>query len=354
MKFIISILSFFIAFHLSAQPKISFDKTQHDFGKVKEADGTVSYNFTFKNTGTSPLIIQDVKTTCGCTTPEWTRQPISPGNTGSIKVTYDVKGRPGVIDRSITVHNNSVSSPVTLNIVGEVISVEKRQTETFRFPVGTIRLDNMHVAFNRIYTYDKPSHMVTAYNPNQDAVKITFTNLPAHIKTEVNPAIIRKGEKAVIKITYDAAKKKGWGYETDHISLILNDNMTKEYKLTVTATIEEDFSRWTNTQLQNAPVASIDQQIINAGKIKRGEKKTYHLKLTNNGKSKLLIRKVESASPMLTADITNEINAGESANLTVTYDSSNQNGEQSKAVTITTNDPKNTQIILRVKANVTD
>ena len=87
MKLYLSVLLFFIAFSLSAQPKITFDKEQHDFGKVNEGDGAVSYDFTFKNTGTAPLIIQDVKTTCGCTTPEWTKQPIRPGATGFIKVT---------------------------------------------------------------------------------------------------------------------------------------------------------------------------------------------------------------------------------------------------------------------------
>ncbi len=354
MKLNLSIFLLFVAMSLSAQPKIVFDKAQHDFGKVNEGDGTVSYDFAFKNTGSAPLIIQDVKTTCGCTTPEWTKQPIRPGNTGFIKVSYEAKGRPGAIDKTITVYSNSTSSPTSLRIIGEVIPVERHPTEAFRYPAGTIRLDDMHVSFSRVYSYEKPSLTVTAYNPGPDAVKISFVDLPSYIKVDVTPTTIKKEEKASIKVTYDAAKRNDWGFVTDQISMILNDNKAKDYKLTLTATIEEDFSRWTAAQLQNAPVISIDKQAIEAGKIKKGEKKEYKLKITNNGKSKLLIRKVESGSPLVTVNAPKEISVGASADMTVTYDTTRQSGEQNKTVTIITNDPKNAQVILRLKADVTE
>ena len=353
MKLNLSVLLLFVVFSISAQPKIVFDKLQHDFGKVNEGDGAASYDFAFKNTGTTPLIIQDVKTTCGCTTPEWTKQPIRSGESGFIRVSYDVKGRPGVIDKTITVHSNGSSAPVSLRIIGEVIPVERHPSEAFRHTVGSIRLDEMHVAFNRVYSYEKPSLVVTAYNPGPDAVRISFINLPAHIKTEVTPATIKSGEKASIKVTYDAALKNEWGFVSDRISMILNNNKEQEHKLTVTATVEEDFSRWTAAQLQNAPAISIDRQIIEVGKIKKGEKKTCQVKLTNNGKSKLLIRRLEPSSS-LTADAPKEINAGDSANLTITYDSAGQSGTQNKAIEVITNDPKNAKIILRIKAEVTE
>ena len=354
MKSKLSILLFFLAFSLSAQPKLVFDKTVHDFGKISEGDGTATYDFTFKNTGTAPLVIQDVRTTCGCTTPEWTKQPINPGATGFIKVSYDVKGRPGGIDKTITVFSNCTSSPASLRITGEVIPVERHPSEAFRHTVGKIRLDEMHVAFNRVYTYEKPSLTITAYNPGPDPAKISFTDLPAHIKTEITPTTIKSGEKAIIKVTYDAARKNNWGFVSDRISMILNDDKTKDYKLTVTATIEEDFSRWTAAQLQNAPAISVDRQVIEAGNIKQGEKKTYQVKLTNNGKGKLLIRKMETNSSLVTVDAPKEINAGASANLTITYDTAKESGSQNKSITLITNDPKNTQIILRLRADVTE
>ena len=354
MKVNLSILMLFAIISLSAQPKLAFDKTQHDFGKVNEGDGPATYGFTFKNTGTTPLIIQNVSTTCGCTKPEWTKDPVRPGATGFIKVSYDVKGRPGAIDKTITVHSNSQPPTAHLRIIGEVVPVERHPTEAFRYPAGTIRLDDMHVAFNRVYTYEKPSLVVTAYNPGPDAVKISFINLPAHIKTEVTPTTIKSGEKASIKVTYDAARKNDWDFVVDRISMILNDNKSKDYKLTVTATIQEDFTRWTAAQLQNAPAVSINQQVIDGGKIKRGEKKTYSVKLTNTGKSKLAIRKVDSGDQLVAVNAPKEINAGASADMTVTFDSAGQSGEQNKSITLITNDPKNAKIVLRLKTEVTE
>ena len=350
----LSALCLFVGFIARAQPKMVFDKVQHDFGKVNEGDGAVSYDFTFKNTGTKPLIIQDVKTTCGCTTPEWSKQPIVPGAAGFIKVSYDVKGRPGVIDKTITVHGNSSPSKSELRIIGEVVPVDRHPSEAFRYTAGTIRMDDLHAAFGRVYTYEKPTLIVTAYNPGPDPVKISFVNLPAHIRAEVQPASVPKGEKASIKITYDAAKKNDWGFVSDQISMILNGNKAKDYKLTVTATVEEDFSRWSAAQLQNAPSVVFDKTVIEAGKVKKGEKKEYRLKLANNGKGKLQIRKAEPSDRQLSVTAPKEINAGASAELIIVYDAVGEAGVRNKTVTVITNDPKNATVTIRLKAEVTE
>ena len=354
MKLKLSILMLFAAFSLSAQPKIAFDKSQHDFGTVNEKEGEISHDFSFKNTGTSPLIIQNVSATCGCTTPEWSKQPVRPGETGFVKVSYNPKGRPGGIDKTITVQSNGSSAPVSLRITGEVIPIDRNPSEAYRYPAGAIRLDDMHVSFDRMYSHEKSALVVTAYNPGPNAVKISFIHLPAHIQTDVKPATIKQGEKASIRVHYDAARKNDWGFVADQISMILNDDKSKDYKLTVTANIEEDFSRWTNAQLQNAPAISLDRQVIEAGKIKKGEKNTFQVRLTNTGKSKLLIRKLDTGCSWITVDAPKEINAGASADLTVTIDSAGQSGVQNKNITMITNDPKNAQINLRLKADVTD
>ncbi len=351
--FIILQVLFIAVLTVSAQPKIVFDKNQHDFGKVGEGDGVASYDFSFKNTGTSPLIIQDVKTTCGCTTPEWTKQPIRPGATGFIKVNYEVKGRPGAIDKSITVYSNGSSTPISLRIIGEVIPVDRRP-EAFRYTAGSIRLDDMHVAFNRVYSYETSSLVVTAYNPGPNPVKISFVDLPAYIKVDVSPSKISKDEKASIKVTYDVSKRKDWGFVSDRISMILNDDKSKDYKLTVTADIEEDFSRWTASQIQNAAVVSLDKSTIDAGKIKKGEKKTYVVKVTNSGKSALQIRKVTSNSTQITTNAPKEIAPNATSEISITYDTSEQSGEQNKTVTLITNDPKNATVTIRLQAEVVD
>lgn len=102
-------------------PELTFAKSTHDFGKVEEKVGTVSCEFKVKNTGSAPLIIQKVRTTCGCTTPDYTKEPILPGKEGSIKVTYSATGRPGTFNKEVTVFTNVPDSIYKVYIKGEVI-----------------------------------------------------------------------------------------------------------------------------------------------------------------------------------------------------------------------------------------
>ncbi len=102
------------------QSHIEFTSIVHDFGHiVVNSDATCE--FRFKNTGTVPLILSDVKASCGCTVPEWPRDPILPGREGVIKVRYTTVTRPNVINKSVIVYSNADNKQVVLRIKGEVI-----------------------------------------------------------------------------------------------------------------------------------------------------------------------------------------------------------------------------------------
>lgn len=82
---------------------MEFKERNHDFGVVAEELGKVTYIFRFINTSLSPLTLKSVKASCGCTTPEWSKAPVGPGEMGEITVTYNTKGRPGTFQKSITI-----------------------------------------------------------------------------------------------------------------------------------------------------------------------------------------------------------------------------------------------------------
>ncbi|MDR1884440.1 MAG: DUF1573 domain-containing protein [Prevotella sp.] len=111
---------FIIAQNDKKAPKIVFEKAVHDFGKVTESAGSVSCEFRFKNTGTAPFLIQRVQASCGCTTPEYTNEPVLPGKEGKIKVTYSTTDRIGTFNKDVTVFSNVPDSIYKLNIKGEV------------------------------------------------------------------------------------------------------------------------------------------------------------------------------------------------------------------------------------------
>ena len=105
---------------LETGAKIEFAKETHDYGTIKyAADG--SCTFEFKNTGNEPLIISNAKGSCGCTVPEWPKEPIAPGAKGKITVKYDTK-RPGAINKSVTITSNAANEPTkVIRIKGNVL-----------------------------------------------------------------------------------------------------------------------------------------------------------------------------------------------------------------------------------------
>ena len=126
MKKVVCLLSLFLLFAgaVKAQEvrngaEIEFEKTVHDYGNVPY-NGNGECEFRFTNTGNEPLIVQKPKSSCGCTIPTWPKEPILPGESEVIKVTYRTN-RPGIINKTVTVTSNAVQNgTVVLRIKGTV------------------------------------------------------------------------------------------------------------------------------------------------------------------------------------------------------------------------------------------
>lgn len=100
-------------------PVMSFTEKEFDFGTIKEGD-KVEHVFTFTNTGDADLIIADAKGSCGCTVPVFKKEPIKPGETSTMKVTFDSTGKPGKQQKSVNITANTASGKELLTIKAEV------------------------------------------------------------------------------------------------------------------------------------------------------------------------------------------------------------------------------------------
>jgi len=108
-------------------PEITFEKTTHNFGKIPQ--GTpVTYEFQFTNTGTEPLIVNNVQKTCGCTVTGWTKNPVMPGQTGYVSAQYNAASM-GAFKKPVTVVSNASASSLQLFFEGEVVA-KTEQTGT--------------------------------------------------------------------------------------------------------------------------------------------------------------------------------------------------------------------------------
>lgn len=98
---------------------ITFERDTYDFGEIKEGD-TVSTEFKFVNTGENDLLISNAKGSCGCTVPDWPKEPIPPGGSGAIKVVFNSKNKSGQISKMVTVQANTIPNPTKLTIKGTI------------------------------------------------------------------------------------------------------------------------------------------------------------------------------------------------------------------------------------------
>lgn len=129
VRFIILFLAACTAFSGQAQERqqdtenlkaeIKFEQSEFNFGKIRQGD-KVDYEFLFTNIGKEPLIISNVTGSCGCTVPEWPKEPLKKGEKGKIKVTFNSAGKQGMQDKTITINSNAATNPVVLHIKGNV------------------------------------------------------------------------------------------------------------------------------------------------------------------------------------------------------------------------------------------
>ena len=118
---LLMMLASLVAYAQQEQPEIKFDQTVHNFGTFSEKTPVQTAVFAFTNIGKAPLIINQAIASCGCTIPSYTKEPIMPGEKGTVKVTYNGKGKfPGHFKKSITIRTNGKVEIVRLYIEGDM------------------------------------------------------------------------------------------------------------------------------------------------------------------------------------------------------------------------------------------
>ncbi|MGE5423894.1 MAG: DUF1573 domain-containing protein [Syntrophothermus sp.] len=105
----------------SVLPVIKFENTEHDFGRIIDGE-TVAYNFKFTNTGKTDLVISEVSTSCGCTVPDYPKEPVRPGQQGNVKVSFNSTGKHGFQSKNIVVVANTQPNTTIVKIRAEVVT----------------------------------------------------------------------------------------------------------------------------------------------------------------------------------------------------------------------------------------
>lgn len=222
-----------------AQPKFNFTKENHDFGEIVEGK-IASFEYEFVNTGDQPLIISHVQASCGCTTPFWTKEPVMPGKTGTIKASYNSNGRPGSFNKTITVTSNAAEGSKVLSFKGIVIAKGSMPTITEEMKANSAKIE-----------YDRTEVTLGKLEPGQTAVARFKVTNKGKSKLEIFDAStttfstswslskpsLAPGESATLEITYRAVNKPGPVTET--VQVTSSDYNNYYTKLNIKAVVKE-------------------------------------------------------------------------------------------------------------------
>lgn len=360
MKKILSllVLSVFVYFTGSfAQQKnanISFSSSIHDFGEIEEAKGIVSYKFEFTNTGSEPLIVQRVTASCGCTTPSWTREPVMPGEKGFVNAAFNPKNRSGKFDKSITVQTNSSNPTTVLRIKGIIKPKPLSIEDQYRYAMGGVRFKSNHLSFGTIYKGAPQTKILEIINTSNEVQNIELKNIPAHLTAKVLTPELAPNQKGSIEITYDTNKQNDWDFIIDRINVFFNGETHSNYRLIVSANLQEDFSQMTEEEKANAARVEFENKNFDFGNIAQGDAVEYEYIFKNTGKSDLIIRKVRASCGCTAVMMEKKVlSPGETGRIKTTFNSRGKHGKQNKTITVISNDPLHPREILWVRGNVT-
>lgn len=277
---------------------IRIDKTVHDFGDVLLSDGPLGCDFTVTNTGSKPIAIYNVSTSCGCTGVTWTREPVQPGKTGNIHVIYQNEDGPYPFEKTLTVYFSSLTQPVVLRLKGVASEKKLSLEEAYPERAGQIGFKETVIKAGNLRQEQKRSGEFTLANLGKNNATVSFRNVSPGlvISSAPNPVGGKKTAKATWTITADRSR---WGKNHYYAEVVVNGSPT-EKKLDIWAMTGENFTGWTDAQKKNASLPEFKTSSFSMNKFKTGTQFDAEFDFTNEGKSDFIIYKADSDSPNAT------------------------------------------------------
>lgn len=226
---------------------------------------------------------------------------------------------------------------------------------------GLLKLKSNHLPLGQVSNVEIKTDSLLVINNSEEDMVLTYDRVPAYITVKTVPEVIKPQQQAAIFITYDASKnvdgnnKQQWGAINDRINVIINGDKDGSARniITVSSNIFEDFSHYTKKQLADAPIIEFETKDYNFGTVEQGTVVKYDFTFKNLGKNDLEIRKVKAGWGCTAASNAGEaVKKGESSTVSVTFNTHGKTGKQSKSITVITNDPNQSTIMLRISGEV--
>lgn len=319
---------------------LQFDTYEWDFGNIKEEDGIVTHTFTFMNVSNNPIQIDNVATSCGCTTAQFSTDDILPGKTGEIVVHFSPARTEGKVFREIDVMTRGRRSFDHLSVTADVEPMPMGLPQLYPHVLkGEIRTNAKRCNFGYVALGSEMEKVVAIANSGDKTVRLTAkTANTGNGMTVKCPEKVEPEEIVYLHIKYDIPdRNENYGMARDTV-WVYADGVKSDEPIVVNALRVDDF---TGRENKPKPVMRIEPGYIDFGEKPAG--KTYRMTITieNTGNADLVFHDVEACEGT-TASIRDglHIKPGKQQKVTVSLYNSAAPGETLYgSVNLTTNDP---------------
>lgn len=350
---------------LSAQSNASFSASTVDLGSVLWKK-PVRAVFKVRNTGTEPLMITNVETQCGCTSADWTREPIAPGEEGEVSAMFDAAFM-GHFTKIIDVYSNAGSEPVMLTLQGNVVyklddKNKKDIVKNYPYKIGELSVSTRMLDFGDCTLGRKKTIYLELLNNGKSSYEPVLMHLPSYISVEATPSRVPSGRSSVLKVTFDSKKYASLGLINSNVYLsrYMGDKVGKANEMTVRAAVVPDFSYLTPQSRQFAAKCQLssDSVVIDTKAKKSalqsitsllGRGGSTAVEITNTGRTPLEIKKVGIIGNDIEISLSSQlIQPGETAELSITAVKKRRSKATQSEVFMITTDPDHPKQIVKV------
>lgn len=309
----------------------------------------VKAEFKMKNDGNQPLIIKDVRTSCGCTTVYYPQTAVAAGDTFTVSAIYDAK-QMGHFLKQIGIWSNASAEPRLLTIRGVVVEKIRNFKGEYPFTIGDLMADKNDIEFDNVNRGDMPIEKIHLYNSSNDVVEPQLMHLPPYIRGDIRPAKIAPNHIGTITLQVDSKQLKNLGLTQTSIFLGMfpGDKVSLDKEISMSIILMPDFEKLSDEQRANAPRLQLSKGTIDIGSFNGKSKKKDEIIITNIGKSTLTIRSIQMLTVGMEISLNKQnIEPGESAKLRVTAIEKLIKKARSKPrILLITNDPNDSKLII--------
>lgn len=319
----------------------------YDFGDILVADGPVKCSFTLKNIASFPITIDNIISSCGCTTPVWPRTAIEPGKKATIAVTFTNDQGPFPFDKTLTVYISRLRRPVLLHVRG--VSHERNKPLGERFPdhLGPLGLRTNEVDLGNLEQGKAKADRIAVANLSAEPLTVEMVMADPGLSFAFSQNPIPPRSTATLSISYDsgASGVAHWGRHNYRARFLLNGKLHSD-PLVVRVFLRDDFSSWSAEQVAAGAKASPLQSYFEFGEVAAGTHIDARYQIKNTGKSDLIIRTVEfesgegaSRAARVESRCPITVRPGATATLKVSLRTDGLSGEVLDVLTLVTNAP---------------